>query len=207
MYKVLFFKRNSVGIILEIPTCKAKSACAQPCKKPGLSMLHLYCHRPQIFTQENKSVQNFGVVGAAIIQRENNSFPSFSTWSFWMEMSMGLFFCTFPCFSYRGSSSSRLLGCVFHSHLPCSASALTPGWSGKPMAFSGLADPSHLPTCHGTEEPASFCSRLSGFLVCACCAGPLCRLVSPFLDSISLYFCVGEELFILWKEVRSCAEI
>lgn len=144
MYKVLFFKRNSAGVILEIPTCQAKSACAQPCEKPGLSMLHLRCHRPQTFPQENKSVQNFSVVGAAISQRENNSFPSFSTWSFWMEMSMGLFFCTFPCFLHRGSSSSRLLGCVFHSHLPCSASALTPGWSGKSMAFSALADPSHL---------------------------------------------------------------
>lgn len=36
-----------------------------------------------------------------------------------MEMSMGLFFCTFPCFLYRGGSSSHLLGCVFHSHLLC----------------------------------------------------------------------------------------
>lgn len=33
-----------------------------------------------------------------------------------MEMSMGLFFCTFLCFLHRGSS--HLLGCVFHSHFP-----------------------------------------------------------------------------------------
>lgn len=146
MYKVLFFKRNSAGIILEIPRCEAKSACAQPCEKPGLSMLHLCCHRPQTFPQENKSVQNFGVIGAAIIRRENNGFPSFSTWSFWMEMSMGLFFYTFPCFPHRGSSSSHLLGCVFHSRLPCSASALTPRWSGEPMAFSACSRPSP-PSC------------------------------------------------------------
>lgn len=82
-------------------------------------MLHLHCHRPQTFPQENKSIHNFGVIGAAIIRRENISFPLSSTWSFWMEMSMGLFFCTFPCFLYRGSSSSHLLGCIFHSHLLC----------------------------------------------------------------------------------------
>lgn len=70
-------------------------------------MLHLLCHQPLTFPQENKSIQNFGVIGAAMIQRENNGFLSFSTWSFWMEMSMGLFFCIFPHILHRGSNSSH----------------------------------------------------------------------------------------------------
>lgn len=101
-----YFLKDSAGTILEIPRYKAKSACAQPCEKPGLFTLHLHCHWPQTFPQENKSIQNFGVIGAATIRRENNGCLSFSTWSFWMEMSMGLFFCIFPHFLHGGSNSS-----------------------------------------------------------------------------------------------------